>query len=131
MRAIDLTTEYLTDPIGIDTEFPHLSWKCSDGIKQTAYKIDSYNEDGEPFWSSGIVQSDLMTHICFPEYVAPNTRIYWTVTVRDENGEWGMPSGRAFFETAIAPDMLKAEWITGNYKVNKKNETEGTTDESN
>lgn len=121
MRAIDLTTEYLTDPIGIDTEFPHLSWKCSDGIKQTAYKIDSYNEDGEPFWSSGIVQSDLMTHICFPEYVAPNTRIYWTVTVRDENEEWGMPSGRAFFETAIAPDMLKAEWITGNYKVNKKN----------
>lgn len=120
MRAIDLTTEYLTNPLGIDTQFPHLSWKCADGVKQTAYRIDSFDEDGKPFWSSGITESDTMAHICFPEYVAPRTRIYWTVTLRDENGRWGESSERAFFETSVTPDLLEASWITGNYTVDKK-----------
>ena len=106
MRAIDLTTEYLTNPLGIDTQFPHLSWKCADGVKQTAYRIDSFDEDGKPFWSSGVTEGDTMAHICFPEYVAPRTRIYWTVTLRDENGRWGESSERAFFETSVTPDLL-------------------------
>ena len=39
MRAINLKTEHLNDPIGIDIERPYLSWNCSGGKKQTAYEI--------------------------------------------------------------------------------------------
>ena len=35
MRAINLETEHLTDPIGIDIARPYLSWTCEGGITQT------------------------------------------------------------------------------------------------
>ena len=45
MRAINLKTEHLTDPIGIDIEQPYLSWNCSGGKKQTAYEIEAVSDE--------------------------------------------------------------------------------------
>ena len=39
MKAVRLKTEYLTNPIGIDSKSPRLYWNCEGGIKQTAYQI--------------------------------------------------------------------------------------------
>ena len=39
MLAYDLTAEHMTDPIGIDARHPVLSWKCTDGLRQSAYQI--------------------------------------------------------------------------------------------
>ena len=39
MKAINLKTEYLINPIGIDIQNPRLMWNCDGGIKQTAYSI--------------------------------------------------------------------------------------------
>ena len=36
MKAINLKTEYLIDPIGIDIKNPRLMWNCEGGKKQTA-----------------------------------------------------------------------------------------------
>ena len=43
MKAVNLRTEHLVDPIGIDIRTPYLSWNCEEGKKQTAYAADSKN----------------------------------------------------------------------------------------
>ena len=39
MRAVNLKTEYLKDPMGIDIVHPRLFWNCGGGTAQTAYQI--------------------------------------------------------------------------------------------
>ena len=39
MQAINLKTEYLYNPIGIDVVRPWLFWNCKDGIRQNAYQV--------------------------------------------------------------------------------------------
>ena len=36
MKAMNLKTEYLSDPMGIDIARPRLMWNCEGGIRQTA-----------------------------------------------------------------------------------------------
>ena len=113
MKAIRLRTEYLFDPIGIDILQPRLMWNCEGGVKQTAYQIVSEN------WDSGVVESDVM-QTEYPQGLSSRERVNWKVRLWDENGEPGEWS-EAFFEMGLlqASDW-KANWITGNYTVNKK-----------
>jgi hypothetical protein len=42
IRATELTSEHLTDPLSIDTAVPRLSWidgSSDNGVSQTAYEI--------------------------------------------------------------------------------------------
>ena len=39
MKAINLRTEYLYSPLGIDCQKPRLMWNCDGGTTQTAYRI--------------------------------------------------------------------------------------------
>ena len=39
MKAINLKTEHMVNPLGLQTANPTLSWNCADGITQTAYQI--------------------------------------------------------------------------------------------
>ena len=41
MKAINLKTENLINPIGIDIQNPRLMWTCSGGKTQSAYRIDA------------------------------------------------------------------------------------------
>lgn len=120
MRAVRLRTEYLRNPIGIDIRRPRLSWNCEGGIRQTAYQIIA-KVNGETVWNSGKMESSTMTHIPYAgRELHSRERVYWSVKLWDENGEGGEIS-HSFFETGLldAADW-KAKWITGNYKVNKK-----------
>lgn len=112
MRAINLKCEYLKSPIGIDIKKPRLFWNCEGGITQTAYQIIADN------WDSGKVQSSSM-RAEYPKELKPRDIVNWKVKLWDENdveGEW---SDTASFEIGI--DEWQAKWITGNYKINKKN----------
>ena len=119
MRAVNLRTEYLQNPLGIDITAPRLCWNCEDGIRQTAYQIIA-KVNGETVWNSGKVESSTMTHIPYggPE-LHSRERVYWSVKLWDEKGEGGEIS-HSFFEMGLlnASDW-KAKWITGNYKVRK------------
>ncbi|MGN1099954.1 MAG: family 78 glycoside hydrolase catalytic domain [Christensenellales bacterium] len=118
MKAINLKTEYLVNPVGIDIENPRLIWNCSGGVKQTAYRIVA-KTDGETVWDSGRILSDCM-HADYPEKLSSRQRVEWTVTLRDENDGEG-ESSQAFFEMGLlSADDWKAKWITGDYRVNKK-----------
>ena len=120
MKAINLKTEYLKEPIGIDIRKPRLFWNCEGGFKQTAYQIIA-KVGGETVWDSGKIESATMTHIPYEgRELHSGERVYWSVKLWDENGNGGEIS-HSFFEMGLldASDW-KAKWITGNYKVNKK-----------
>ena len=122
MKAVRLRCEYLTDPIGIDIVRPRLSWNCEGGNKQSAYQIIAKME-GETVWDSGKVNSDQMHLVIWGgETLGSRDRIEWTVKLWDENDIEGEESDTASFELGLLNnDDWKARWITGNYKVNKKN----------
>ena len=111
MKAINLRTEYLANPVGIDIQHPRLMWTCEEGTWQTAYQIVTEK------WDSGKVSSSSM-HADYPESLSDRERVNWKVRLWDENdhaGEWS----KAVFEMGISD--WKAQWITGDYSP-KKNE---------
>ncbi len=118
MKAINLKTEYLINPIGIDVKKPRLSWTCEGAVKQTAYRIVAVS-DNKTVWDSGKVATDIMS-AQYPNALQSRGRIEWSVTLWDENDREG-ETVSAFFETGLlsATDW-KAKWITGNYSPKKK-----------
>ena len=118
MKAIRLRTEYLKDPLGIDIQKPLLFWNCEGGKKQAAWRIVAQT-DGKTVWDSGKVVSSSM-RVEFPEQLTSRQRVEWNVKLWDESGEgeWSEP---AFFEMGLLSSSdWKAEWVAGNYKVNRK-----------
>ena len=119
MKAINLKTEYLINPIGIDLRHPRLFWNCEGGTKQTAYRIVA-KTDEQIVWDSGKVSSDSM-HADYPNDLASRQRVEWSVTLWDETDSEGEPSETAFFETGLlSAGDFAAKWISGNYRVNPK-----------
>lgn len=111
MKAINIRTEYLKNPLGIDIDSPRVMWNCEGGIKQTAYRITA---DG---FDSGKVESDSM-RCAVPIRFSDGKRVNFHITLWDENGNEGEPGEEAFFEYGIK--NFNAEWITGNYLADKK-----------
>lgn len=117
MKAIRLKVEHLINPIGIDWKSPTLFWNCEGGRTQTAYEILAKDDLGRELWNSGQVKSSAMRAVWGGKTILPKTRVLWQIRLWDEAnkvGEWS----QAFFETGI--DTWRAKWITGNYKVMKK-----------
>ena len=117
MKAIRLKTEFMYNPIGIDINKPRLFWNCEGGMKQTAYEITATDDQGNLLWNSGKVESCAMRCAWGGDAVTPKTKVIWKLRLWDENDEHGDWS-EATFETGI--DTWKAKWITGDYKVDKK-----------
>src|SRR5918996_6117921 len=101
-----LTTEDLTNPLGIDVAVPRFGWIVEanyNGAEQTAYEIRVSSHDSREgdVWSSGRVESADSFDV---EYAGPplesQTRYYWAVRVwsdrADGPSQW---SKRAWFET--------------------------------
>ncbi len=121
-RIEDLTVEYLTSPLGVDTPQPRFSWKIISGereVHQTNYQVivaESLKEvekETGTIWDSGEVSGDRTVNL---EYAgAPlqsNTTYYWRVKawLNDETSVWCEP---AFFHTGIFDKTdWQAQWIT-------------------
>ena len=106
MKAINIKTEYLKNPIGIDIDNPRIMWNCDCGITQTAYRIITDE------WDSGKVESGSMK--CrVPIKFENGKRVTFRIKLWDENGTEGEWSEEAFFEYGI--NNWSAKWITGNY----------------
>jgi len=122
MRAVNLRTNYLENPIGIDIVRPSFSWNCEGGISQSAYRIVCTDFSGRQVWDSGKIASPEMTHIPYGgEALKSRDVISWSVTLWDENGSEGDAGECASFEMGLLEKSdWKAAWISGNYPVNKK-----------
>ena len=83
MRAINLKTNHLTAPVGIDAGPLFLSWQCAGGVRQTAYEIE-VTANNKTVWQSGKVQSSAM-HADTPAVADSRVRGCWRVRLWDEN----------------------------------------------
>ena len=121
MKAIRLRTEYLNNPIGIDMVKPRLFWNCEGGVKQTAYQVQAVDGEGNLLWDSGKTESTSMRVQWGGETLKSRAEVSWKVRLWDETdteGEWSAPA--AFELGLLKEEDWQAQWMTGDYKVNKK-----------
>lgn len=99
-----LRTEYLTDPIGLDTPSPRFTWEYAgneEGFTASRHEV-----------RIGTDPSDLHPYTEGMS-LKPHTRYYWNVTVWDGEGRPCSTSETASFETAkFTPADWSAQWIT-------------------
>ena len=126
----NLKTEYIKNPIGIDTDSPRLSWTINSvklGFTQTAYQIiiasssDKLSKNLGDIFDSGKVISALSNQIEISEIeYKPRTQYFWKVRVWDDKDEVSEYSEPAFFETGIMDNtsynyqyrpVMEAKWI--------------------
>ena len=118
MKATRIKTEFLSNPIGVDFQKPLITWNCDGGIKQTAYRIIA-KSFGTLLWDSGKMNSASM-RATYPKELKSRQIIEYTITLWDEEHKEGEPSVASFEMGLLEADDWKAKWITGNYKINKK-----------
>ena len=127
---IELKTEDLTDPVGIDAENPAFSWKMQSdviGQRQTAYRIEVAKDAAftDLVWDSGKQEDDSSVAI---EYagapLAASTVYYWRVTAWDKD-EKQVRSATATFEMGLLGDdaWSKSQWI----QLGSTSSTKGNT----
>lgn len=118
---VDLKTDHLENPIGIDNPSPRLTWRIEDnsqGAKQSAYRIivgtDSLkvvNGDGE-IWDSGKVDSDRQLVTYKGTNPTPFTKYFWKVIVWDGMQQTST-SGIQSFETGMMDiSSWQGDWIS-------------------
>lgn len=119
-----LTTEYLTDPLGIDATEPRLSWKLNGtvrGTAQSAYRVlvatstANLAADVGDAWDSGVVRDEQTTLLPYAGRTLESaTRYVWKVRSWDADGNPSPWSGVASFETGLLSpsDWGESRWIT-------------------
>jgi alpha-L-rhamnosidase len=117
-----LTTENMTDPLGIDASHPLLGWvitSAARGVVQGKYQIrvardrNSLASGRDLVWDSGIVDSAQSFDVPYDgPALASQTRYYWQVRVWDNYGSASGWSEPAWFETAFEdPGQFEGSWI--------------------
>ena len=89
MIAINCKTEYMLNPIGLDSDSQFLSWNCDGGKFQTAFCIEAYC-NGNLLLNTGKIQSD-KSYFLMGKRLESRSVITWKVCLWDENdvcGEW-------------------------------------------
>lgn len=109
MKAINLKTEHMVNPLGLQTANPTLSWNCADGITQTAYQIIAKSKN-RIVWDSGKVASALMSTRYDGPAAGAKERIDWSIALWDENDNNGDISS-AWFEMGLTGESWRAKWI--------------------
>ncbi len=129
MNVLNLKTEYKTNPLGIDTMVPRLSWEIvSDerDVIQTAYRIiaasslQNIKNEKDLLWDSEKQATDQSIHI---EYQGPKLlsrqRIYWQVQVWDNHENVTVSSEDAWWEMGLLDSSeWNAEWISQPWENN-------------
>ena len=117
MKAINIKTEYLNNPIGIDITSPRIRWNCTDGTKQSAYRIIAKENDKVIFDSQKTVSSSM--YFDFPIAFKSRQRIDFTITLWDENDVIGSETSSYFEIGLLNSSDWVSSWITGSYSPKK------------
>jgi alpha-L-rhamnosidase len=117
-----LRCEYLTNPLGIDTERPRLSWTIRSerrGETQTGYQVlvaatpELLAQDQGDLWDSGKVASDRQNQIEYAgKALESKARCHWKARIWDRDGKASVWSAPALWTMGLlAPDAWQAQWI--------------------
>ncbi|MDR1718770.1 MAG: glycoside hydrolase family 78 protein [Dysgonamonadaceae bacterium] len=116
----NLRTEYLTEPLGIDTDKPRFSWNITThqrDVIQSAYrvivsdKLSTIQEKKGNRWDTGWIDSDNTIQVQYAgQPLTGNTQYYWRVCSRIGDKEiWSVP---ATFHTGLLNQSdWTAHWI--------------------
>ncbi|MCA0755777.1 glycoside hydrolase family 78 protein [Paenibacillus sp. N4] len=118
LEAVLLRTEYLENPLGLDSKAPRLGWKLRcDGtnVMQNAYQVQASATESftSVLWDSGKIETSQSQGILYagPE-LKSGERVYWRVKVWSNQGEESPYSQSALFEMGLLhPADWKARWI--------------------
>jgi alpha-L-rhamnosidase len=119
--AIDrTTTNGRVNPLGIPPGNISFSWAATSparGVTQQAYQIRVGTGAGlQDIWDSGEIASARQVDVALPSNIqlAPATRYFWQVKIRDGNGQASDWSEAAWFETGLLAesDWSGADWLT-------------------
>jgi alpha-L-rhamnosidase len=119
----NLTCEYLSNPIGIDSKNPRFGWQIDSKQKnksQTAFQLlissdmNLLKVNKGDVLNTDKVFSSKQTSQTFKEIqLKRDTKYYWKVRVWDESGQMSNFSNPAYFETGLLEsDDWRAKWIT-------------------
>jgi len=117
-----LQCDSLTEPLGLDSMHPRLSWHLQDGrngARQTAYQISVFSRKppgpaSKPdVWDSGRIASEVSSGVAYAgQELLPEKRYFWRVTIWDANGRAYPASALSWFETGLLQQSnWHAEWI--------------------
>ncbi len=130
INITNLKCEYLTNPIGIDSENPRFTWQIhSDisGIEQNSFRLlvgtDSVevSQGKGDFWDSGLVNSSIVLTEYKGSDLKPFTRYFWKVELNFDNQTETVSSNVASFETGMVnQNNWKGNWISDTYDFNVK-----------
>jgi alpha-L-rhamnosidase len=100
LRPVDLRTERLADPLGLDDESPRLSWKLAAdpglrGLQQAAWRVKVETETGDPLWEPAWSEGPEQEAAYAGTSLRSRQRCIWRVQVRDGEGRssaWSEPA---------------------------------------
>ena len=105
---VNLKTEDMINPLGIDEARPAFSWQMQSeaiGAAQKSYEILVTDEAGTVVWDSGQVESSISHEILYEgEELKPVTEYSWKVTVTDNEGN-SLKSETATLETYVRIEL--------------------------
>ena len=110
MRAINLKTNHLTAPVGIDAGPLFLSWQCADGVRQTAYEIEVTANNKTRMAERQSTESSRHARRYPRRGRFSRARVHGSIRLWDENdvpGAWS----EARFETGLAQCDWVGEWV--------------------
>lgn len=108
ITPIQLRTENLTNPLGIDRSYPQVQWLPTNARRQTAWQVIARSGDDLLFNSGKTIGNDTICRLPLP--FTSRTRIDWQVQLWDENDIPG-PATSAWFEWGLAHIDWQAKWI--------------------
>ena len=117
--AVQLRTDDLVQPLGIDDLTPHFSWQMRDarpGAAQTAYRIQVATSESAlgggqaDIWDSGRVASAQSVGVVYAgPALRPMTRYWWRVTLWDKDGKSMSASVPDWWETGLLAPAAVAQ----------------------
>ncbi|MFD2524530.1 family 78 glycoside hydrolase catalytic domain [Flavihumibacter stibioxidans] len=129
VEVIQLKTEYLVDPKGIDSENPRFSWQIKDrrpGAGQESFQLvvstdSSLLQEQALVYNSGKIQGSEQLYTYKGKTLQPFTRYFWAVRIWERNGLADRWSPMASFETGFLKNShWRGAWISDGNGIDHK-----------
>lgn len=128
-KPINLKTDHLDHPIGIDNPNPRLMWRLDDnrqGARQTAYRLivgrdslDVFNGSGD-MWDTGQINSDDFLITYAGKSLTPFTKYYWKVDVQDMENKRCASAVHSFETGMMDRNNWQGSWISDGRDIHFK-----------